>query len=71
MLEFSKASHFERKPTPIAGLIEDTVLMFRQTESRHLPVDILLPEPVPDLLVDPILLRHALFNLLQNAAQGH
>lgn len=70
MLEFSKASHFERKLTPIAGLIEDTVLMFRQTESRHLPVDILLPEPVPELLVDPILLRHALFNLLQNAAQA-
>jgi signal transduction histidine kinase len=70
MLEFSKASHFERKPTPIAGLIEDTVLMFRQTESRHLPVDIELPEPHPELLIDPILLRHALFNLLQNAAQA-
>lgn len=70
MLEFSKASHFERKPTPIAGLIEDTVLMFRQTESRHLPVDVQLPSPPPDLLIDPILLRHALFNLLQNAAQA-
>ena len=70
MLEFSKASHFERKLTPIAGVIEDTVLMFRQTESRHLPVDIQLPEPPPELLIDPILLRHALFNLLQNAAQA-
>lgn len=70
MLDFSKASHFERKPTPIAGLIEDTVLMFRQTESRHLPVDIALPEPAPELFVDPILIRHALFNLLQNAAQA-
>jgi signal transduction histidine kinase len=70
MLEFSKASHFERKPTPIAGLIEDTVLMYRQTESRHLAVDITLPEPPPELFVDPILLRHALFNLLQNAGQA-
>lgn len=68
MLDFSKASHFERKPTPIAELIEDTVLMFRQAEARHLPVDIALPEPPPELFVDPILIRHALFNLLQNAA---
>lgn len=70
MLDFSKVSHFERKSTPIAGLIEDTVLMFRQTESRHLAVDVELPEPPPDLLIDPILLRHAVFNLLQNAAQA-
>lgn len=70
MLDFSKASHFERKPTPIAALIEDTVLMYRQTESRHLPVEIVLPDPPPELFVDPILLRHALFNLLQNAGQA-
>lgn len=70
MLEFSKVSCFERKPTPMARLIEDTVLMFRQTESRHLPVDVQLPADVPELNVDPILIRHALFNLLLNAAQA-
>jgi signal transduction histidine kinase len=70
MLEFSKISCFESKPTPMAGLIEDTVLMFRQTESRHLPVEIELPDPPPELVIDPILIRHALFNLLQNAAQA-
>ncbi len=70
MLEFSKVSCFESKPTPMAHLIEDTVLMFRQTEARHLPVDVQLPADVPELNLDPILIRHALFNLLLNAAQA-
>jgi signal transduction histidine kinase len=70
MLEFSKVSCFESKPTPMSGLIEDTVLMFRQTEPRHLPVDVQLPAAPPVLNVDPILIRHALFNLLLNAAQA-
>ncbi|RLJ67644.1 ATP-binding protein [Sulfurisoma sediminicola] len=70
MLEFSKVSCFESKPTPMAALIEDTVLMFRQAEPRHLPVDVQLPAEPPVLNVDPILIRHALFNLLLNAAQA-
>ncbi|MDP2825708.1 MAG: ATP-binding protein [Sulfuritalea sp.] len=70
MLEFSKVSCFDSKPTAMAALIEDTVLMFRQTEARHLPVDVHLPDAPPVLNVDPILIRHALFNLLVNAAQA-
>lgn len=70
MLRFSKVSGFESKPTPMAELIEETVLMFRQTESRQLPVEIRLPEQAVVLTVDPILIRHALFNLLMNAAQA-
>ncbi|MDP2823291.1 MAG: ATP-binding protein [Sulfuritalea sp.] len=68
MLEFSKVSCFDSKPTAMAALIEDTVLMFRQTEARHLPVEVHLPDPPPILNIDPILIRHALFNLLVNAA---
>lgn len=70
MLDFSKASGFDARPTAMASLIEDTVLMFRQAESRHLPVEIDLPEAPAMLTIDPILIRHALFNLLQNAAQA-
>ena len=70
MLGFSKVSCFESRPTPMAGLIEDTVLLFRQAESRHLPVEVKLPEEPVVLTVDPILIRHALFNLLLNAAQA-
>ncbi|MDO8787951.1 MAG: ATP-binding protein [Sulfuritalea sp.] len=70
MLAFSKVSCFDSKATPMAALIEDTVLLFRQTENRHLPVEVKLPEEPVVLTVDPILIRHALFNLLVNAAQA-
>jgi signal transduction histidine kinase len=70
MLAFSKVSSFESKPTPMAALIEDTVLLFRQTENKHLPVELELPDQAVVLTIDPILLRHALFNLLVNAAQA-
>lgn len=70
MLAFSKVSCFESKPTPMAALIDDTVLLFRQTENKHLPVEVKLPDEAVVLTVDPILIRHALFNLLVNAAQA-
>lgn len=70
MLAFTKVSSFESRPTPMAALIEDTVLLFRQTEKQHLPVDVQLPDEPAVLTVDPILIRHALFNLLLNAAQA-
>ena len=70
MLAFSKVSCFDSKSTPMAELIEDTVLLFRQTENRHLPVEVKLPEEPVVLDIDPILIRHALFNLLVNAAQA-
>lgn len=70
MLGFSKVSCFESRPTPMAELIEDTVLLFRQAEQRHLPVEVTLPDEPAVLTVDPVLMRHALFNLLVNAAQA-
>ncbi|MBI3140630.1 MAG: histidine kinase, partial [Rhodocyclales bacterium] len=70
MLEFSKVSGFEAKPTPMAPLIEDTVLLFRQTENQRVPVETRLPDEPAVLTIDPILIRHALFNLLVNAAQA-
>jgi signal transduction histidine kinase len=70
MLEFSKVSCFDARPTSMAPLIDETVLMFRQAEDRHLPVNVSLPDAPVILSVDPILIRHALFNLLLNAAQA-
>ena len=70
MLRFSKVSCFESMPTFMAQVIEETVLLFRQTERRQLPVETRLPEQPVILTVDPILIRHALFNLLLNAAQA-
>lgn len=70
MLRFAKVSSFESHPCNMAQVIEETVLLFRQTDRRQnaLTLD-LPPEPVV-LTVDPILIRHALFNLLMNAAQA-
>lgn len=70
MLAFSKSSSFESKPTTMATLIDDTVLLFRQTENKQLQVKVSLPAESVVLKVDPILIRHALFNLLMNAAQA-
>jgi len=70
MLRFSKVSSFESEPTSMAQVINETVLLFRQTESRRTPVNILFPTQPVILTVDPILIRHALFNLLTNAAQA-
>jgi len=70
MLAFTKVSGFESKPTPLAALIEDTVLLFRQTDNHHLPVQVFLPDEPVVLTIDPVLVRHALFNLLVNAAQA-
>jgi len=70
MLRFSKVSNFESEPTAMAQVVNETVLLFRQTESRRTPVNIRLPERAVMLTVDPILIRHALFNLLTNADQA-
>ena len=44
--------------------------MFRQAENRRHPVELRLPDADVVLDVDPILIRHALFNLLLNASQA-
>lgn len=70
MLEFSKVSSFVSKPTVMARLIDETVMMFRQAEDRRRPLEVRLPEVDVTLDVDPTLIRHALFNLLLNASQA-
>jgi signal transduction histidine kinase len=70
MLRFAKVSKFECRPTDMAQVVQETVLMFRQTVKRQIPVELEFPETSVVLEVDPILLRHALFNLLLNAAQA-
>ncbi|AVR89998.1 ATP-binding protein [Thauera aromatica] len=69
MLAFSRVSGFERKPTDMASLIEDTVLLFRQAVKEHPAVEMDLPTTPVNLSVDPVLIRHALFNLFMNASQ--
>ena len=70
MLRFAKVSKFECHPTDMAQVVNETVLMFRQTDRRQIQVELVFPGQPVVLMVDPILLRHALFNLLANAAQA-
>ncbi len=69
MLAFTKVSRFERKPTEMTDLITETIALFQQSTDRHPAIDAQLPQPPLILDVDPVLVRHALFNLLSNATQ--
>jgi signal transduction histidine kinase len=67
MLQFTKVSRSERHPTDLAGVIEDTVALFHQSAKSRRPVTVEGAVGPVILEIDPILVRHALFNLLANA----
>lgn len=72
MLEFTRLSSFERKQLDLGQLVEETVALFHQGTTEHPCVNLDLPADTATLVADPILLRHALFNLLTNANHaGH
>jgi signal transduction histidine kinase len=68
MLAFTRVSRSERRPTEVTALVRDTIALFQQSTDRHPAVATELPPPVT-LEIDPVLVRHALFNLLANAGQ--
>lgn len=70
MLDFTRVSHSELKPTEIISLIHDTISLFEQSTEQHPIVITDLPQAPVIVHIDPILIRHALFNLLSNAAQA-
>lgn len=70
MLDFTRVSHSEFKATEIIDLIHDTINLFQQSTEHHPVVITDLPPAPVNVNVDPILIRHALFNLLSNAAQA-
>lgn len=70
MLEFTRMSHSEPQPTDLGNLARDTIAFFRQTVGEEPRIDFLAPEEESVILADPVLLRHALFNLIHNAAQA-
>jgi signal transduction histidine kinase len=69
MLQLNAAARSEPKPTDLVELTRETAALFKQSFGKGAEIDLELP-PAPLILeVDPVLLRHALFNLLHNAAQ--
>ena len=71
MVEFTRISRSEYQEMDVRKLIEETNFLFRQSDKRHETVIFDFPETPVMLHVDPILIRHALFNLLSNAAQAN
>ncbi len=71
MLAFTKTTNFERKPVDMKILLRETVYLFRQSSLSSPVVDIHFPDVGLILDVDPVLIRHALFNLLSNAEQAN
>ncbi len=70
MLDLNAAARSQPKPTDMVQLIRETVAFFRQSFGKGPQVELELPgEPIV-INIDPVLLRHALFNLLHNAAQA-
>lgn len=70
MLRFNQLARSEPQPTEIKGLVHDTIGFFSQSVEGGPPVELVAPDKEVVLQVDPVLLRHALFNLVNNAAQS-
>jgi len=70
MLEFSKVSNFALQSTDLGTLVMETVTLFRQSSGASLNIQTMVGDEPSELMMDPILVRHALFNLLSNAVQA-
>lgn len=70
MLRFNQLARSEPQPTEMKGLAHDTIDFFSQSVKGGPHVELVAPDKEVVLQVDPVLLRHALFNLVNNAAQS-
>ncbi len=70
MLRLNAAAKSEPRPTDVAELARETIELFKQSLGRAPEIVMEMPSAAVVIEVDPVLLRHALFNLLQNAAQS-
>jgi signal transduction histidine kinase len=68
MLQFNEVARSEPQPTEMNALVRETVVFFQQSMPGHPAVTVDAPEHPCILNVDPVLIRHALFNLIHNAA---
>lgn len=67
MLQFNEVSRSEPQATEITALVRGTIVFFQQSMPGHPAVTLESPDDPLMLQVDPVLIRHALFNLIHNA----
>lgn len=70
MLNFTKVSSFDSRPSDLGAIIDEALALFHQSIGRRVGVERRLPDGEVSIGADPNLLGHALFNLLTNAAQA-
>ena len=67
ILRINQISRSEPQSTDMKELVRDTIAFFHQSLGRHHLVEFNAPDQDVMLNVDPVLVRHALFNLIHNA----
>ena len=70
MLQFTQMSRSEPQATELDALMRETVAFFHQTVGERPDIIVEAPENPVIVEADPVLLRHALYNLIHNAAQA-
>jgi signal transduction histidine kinase len=71
MLRFGQLARCELQTAELGGLVRDTIAFFAQSAGKSTPVECHAPDSNVVIEVDPVLIRHALFNLINNAAQAN
>lgn len=69
--EFVKRSEPRRQRVPVSRIV-DNAIGFADIDARKRQVDIQqhLPDPLPDVMADPILIEQVLLNLLKNGVEA-
>src|SRR3546814_2367119 len=69
--EFVKRSEPRRQRVPIKRIIDNAVgFADIDARKRQIDIELHLPEPLPDVLADPILIEQVLLNLLKNGIEA-
>jgi signal transduction histidine kinase len=70
MIGLSQLTRSERQITDLGRLAHETVVFFQQSLGQHPHVAFDTPAESISCVVDPVLIRNALFNLIHNATQA-
>ena len=70
MLRLNQVARFEPQAVQMKALVQETIAFVQQSMDSHPNVSFEAPDGEVMLAADPVLIRHALFNLIHNAAQA-